>query len=232
MQRIKLLVIGVGPTGLGAALRRIERGESSVLILEAGAEPGGLASSVRDPQGFTWDLGSHLQFSHYEKFDAVLDAAMADSDWYHHDRSTWIRLGEESIPYPFQHNLHRLPPMMRWECVQGLLNATAVGDQPGETDFRTWIGRTFGAGIAAHFLCPYNSKIWAWPLEDMSHRRVGERVALARSGNRDEGHLSAAGQFCGDPMPAFGIHEPEEPELSGKPFRSGSLRTCFVFGHA
>jgi len=178
MQRIKLLIIGAGPAGLGAALRWIEHGESSLLIVEASPEPGGLASSIIDDHGFTWDLGSHLQFSHYEKFDSVLNAALPASAWLHHDRSTWIRLGEDSVPYPFQHNLHRLSPAVRWDCVSGLLDAANANSEQDPSDFRTWIYKTFGAGIADHFLCPYNSKIWAWPLDDMSYKWIGERVAV------------------------------------------------------
>ncbi len=63
------LVLGAGPTGLGAMLRLLELGETGCLLIEAEEQAGGLAASVVDDQGFTWDLGGHVQFSHYQAFD-------------------------------------------------------------------------------------------------------------------------------------------------------------------
>ena len=72
----RLLIVGVGPTGLGAAYRLQELGFEDYWILEAGNEPGGLASSHVDSKGFTWDIGGHVQFSHYAYYDNVLDRAL------------------------------------------------------------------------------------------------------------------------------------------------------------
>ena len=68
-QKSTFLIIGAGPAGLGAARHLLDLGESDFVILEASEGPGGLASSYRDVDGFTWDLGSHLFFSRYEKVD-------------------------------------------------------------------------------------------------------------------------------------------------------------------
>jgi protoporphyrinogen oxidase len=54
----RFLIIGSGPTGLGAAYRLKELGHSDFLIVEAAAYVGGLASSFRDDKGFTWDIGA------------------------------------------------------------------------------------------------------------------------------------------------------------------------------
>jgi protoporphyrinogen oxidase len=72
----RVLVVGAGPTGLGAAWRLHELGCDDFLVLEAGETPGGLASSFRDEHGFTWDVGGHVQFSHYAYYDSVLDRAV------------------------------------------------------------------------------------------------------------------------------------------------------------
>src|SRR5262249_21764290 len=57
----RVLIIGAGPTGLGAAWRLLAAGESDWLLCEAAVDAGGLASSVVDDAGFTWDLGGHVQ---------------------------------------------------------------------------------------------------------------------------------------------------------------------------
>jgi protoporphyrinogen oxidase len=74
-----VVIVGAGPAGLGAAWRLHERGHTDWTLFEAGRFPGGLASSVLDPQGFTWDLGGHVLFSHYPYFDEVMIRALGDA---------------------------------------------------------------------------------------------------------------------------------------------------------
>jgi protoporphyrinogen oxidase len=175
--RASFVIIGAGPTGMGAALNLLERGEEDFVILDAAAQAGGLASSFLDPQGFTWDLGGHVQFSHYEIFDEYMDQAFAKDGWLHHERESWVWIRGRFVPYPFQYNLHRLDPEEKWRCVQGLIHA---GRQPNPQlrHFRDWILGTFGPGVAEIFLLPYNFKVWAFPPEMLSHLWVGERVAV------------------------------------------------------
>lgn len=116
------LIIGAGPTGIGAATRLQEKGLDWVL-LEAENHFGGLSMSFRDDQGFTWDLGGHVQFSHYDTFDRYMDLALGADGWYTHQRESWVWIKKRFVPYPFQNNLHRLDPDDRWACVEGLLEA-------------------------------------------------------------------------------------------------------------
>ena len=90
----RFVIIGAGPTGLGAAAQLAARGESSFVILEAAGAPGGLARSFRDADGFTWDLSCHLHYSHYQHVDRWWDAALSPDHWLDHRRSTWVWLSE------------------------------------------------------------------------------------------------------------------------------------------
>jgi UDP-galactopyranose mutase len=175
---VKYLIIGAGPTGLGAADRLRELGHDDFLILERNDHVGGLSASFTDPAGFTWDLGGHVVFSHFERFDRLLDDLLGDRV-LRHQREAWIRLAGTWVPYPFQNNIRRLPPDMVWECVRGLLDihGNHHGDAP-PAHFREWIDKSFGPGIARLFMLPYNFKVWAHPPETMSHRWIGERVSV------------------------------------------------------
>jgi phytoene dehydrogenase-like protein len=84
---VTILIIGAGPCGLACARELDRLGYEDWLILEAADPPGGLASSVVDPAGFTWDLGGHVVFSHFGEFDALLRDTMGE-DIVHHDRSS------------------------------------------------------------------------------------------------------------------------------------------------
>ena len=174
---MKYLILGAGPTGLGAALNLLERGVDDFVVLDSQPGAGGLSSSYVDDAGFTWDLGGHVQFSHYEIFDEYMDLALGKDGWLHHQRESWVWMRDTFVPYPFQYNLHRLPHGDRWDCVKGLFAATKA-EPTKPANFKEWSTATFGDGVTEHFFFPYNFKVWAHPLEMMSYQWVGERVAV------------------------------------------------------
>jgi protoporphyrinogen oxidase len=171
------LIIGAGPTGLGAASRLHEKG-LDWRLLEARERFGGLASSWVDGQGFTWDCGGHVQFSHYETFDRYMEIALGRDGWLTHERESWVWMRGRFIPYPFQNNLHRLDPAERWACLEGLLEAARPNGQLKPRDFSEWMIATMGRGIYEAFLKPYNFKVWACPPEQMDYTWIGERVSV------------------------------------------------------
>ncbi len=168
------VIIGAGPCGLACA-RELERvGHPDWLILERSEHAGGLASSVCDPAGFTWDLGGHVVFSHFGEFDALLEEVM-DGDIWSHDRSSYVRFQDRWVPYPFQNNLRYLPQPVLEECLEGLANAPGGGP---DMHFASWMRAVFGAGITRHFMDPYNFKVWATHPARMSADWIAERVSV------------------------------------------------------
>ena len=137
---------------------------------------GGLASSWRDREGFTWDIGGHVQFSHYDTFDRYMDEGLGREGWLNHQRESWVWTQNRFVPYPFQNNLHRLDPEERWNCVKGLLAAEAGLVKPAH--FGEWMESTFGSGITELFMKPYNFKVWAYPPNLLDYGWIGERVSI------------------------------------------------------
>ena len=175
----RIVIIGAGPGGLGAAWRLRELGHANWLIVEAGDHAGGLASSVLDAGGFTWDLGGHVLFSHYPYFDQVMDAALGDA-WVEHIREAWVWMRDRWIPYPFQNNVWRLPAGDLTACISGLLDlqlSTRAVSPPPPRSFREWLLASFGAGICEVFMLPYNRKVWAYDPSRLDVGWMGERVA-------------------------------------------------------
>jgi protoporphyrinogen oxidase len=171
----RIVILGAGPTGLGAAYRLMELSYRNWDIYEKENQVGGLASSFKDQKGFTWDVGGHVIFSHYSYFDDLFEKLL-QKQYTEHIRESWIHVLDRLVPYPFQNNIRYLPPDKIWECVLGLLRV-----QKGNTipqNFREWILGTFGQGIAECFLLPYNTKLWKYPLEDMSRDWIEERVSV------------------------------------------------------
>ena len=175
----RIVIIGAGPTGLGAAWRLRELGHENFVVLEAHPYSGGLAHSFVDSAGFTWDIGGHVMFSHYDYYDRVFDEVMQD-DYVLNERESWVRVAGRWVPYPFQNNIRYLPKSDAADCLIGLIRAQAA-DAPSAADaanFGEFIDRVFGEGIARIFMRPYNFKVWAHPPEMMNKHWIGERVAV------------------------------------------------------
>lgn len=174
--KVQVLIVGAGPTGLGAAYHLNQLGNDDWMLVEAEDVAGGLAASFVDQNGFTWDIGGHVQFSHYEYFDKAMNVFLGDDGWFHHQRESWVWMRDRFIPYPLQNNIHRLPPEDLNKCLQGLLEIREKTPTKPK-NFQEWIQAGFGTGIAEVFLEPYNFKVWAHKPETMNAHWVGERVA-------------------------------------------------------
>ena len=172
----KIVILGAGPCGLGAAWRLKELGYDNFQVFEKNPYPGGLAASFKDEKGFTWDIGGHVEFSHYEYYDRVFETLLKE-DQLKHERESWIYLKERFVPYPFQYHIRYLPKEDIWRCLQGLMRSQEKHAKKPR-NFKEWILGTFGNGMAELFLLPHNEKVWAYPLEKMSYEWIGERVAL------------------------------------------------------
>jgi len=172
----RVVILGAGPTGLGAAVRLHELGHDRWQVIEQEDRPGGLARSYVDDAGFTWDCGGHVQFSHYAYYDALCDRAVGDA-WLDHERESWIWIKGRFVPYPFQNNIQRLDPADRDRALADVVRAAACRERR-PANFAEWIVATFGDALAELFFFPYNRKVWGYPLERLGISWMGERVAV------------------------------------------------------
>jgi len=177
MEKFDVVVLGAGPTGLGAATRLNQLGKNDWLLLEGKDKAGGLACSEITPEGFIFDMGGHVIFSHYDYFDELIDAACGEKSWESHQRVSYVRIKERWVEYPFQNNLYNLPIDDQIECISGVIDAAKARYDDKPTTFDEWILRVLGKGIADTFMRPYNFKVWAYPTTDMQCEWLGERVA-------------------------------------------------------
>ncbi|MBW3641423.1 MAG: FAD-dependent oxidoreductase [Actinobacteria bacterium] len=171
----RIVIIGAGPTGLGAGYRLQELGYDDWVILEANDYVGGLATSFTDDAGFTYDIGGHVMFSHYPYYDELVDKLMG-GDYTELQREAWVWMEDRFIPYPFQNNIRDLERQTVFDCVMGLIESQRQQHSP--ENFAQWVQAVFGAGIAKHFMLPYNFKVWATPPELMNYVWIGERVSV------------------------------------------------------
>lgn len=197
----KVVIIGAGPCGLGAAIRLQQLGYRDWILIEKEPSFGGLACSFKDTKGFSWDVGGHVIFSHYKFFNELADAGMiayanklldkslykeditnVANLWCSHKRESWIRYTPDNwIEYPFQnHFFSQNDHQVTKECFEGIQEAnrfSEVNRNYKPTNFEDWINRVFGKGLAKHFMYTYNFKVWGYYPSEMNADWVGERVA-------------------------------------------------------
>jgi protoporphyrinogen oxidase len=174
-------ILGAGLTGCTLARLLAEAGEE-VVVLEAAEDYGGLCRSIAI-DGFTFDLGgSHIIFSRDEEVLAWMRAVLGPNREERHRETKCFYRGRY-VQYPFENGLYDLPPDDRFRCVDGFVRAVIAaelaaehGESAAALNFRDWIYRTFGDGIADCYLVPYNEKIWKHPLDLMSAHWVDGRV--------------------------------------------------------
>ena len=95
--------------------------------MDANEEAGGLASTDVTKEGFLFDVGGHVIFSHYAYFDDVLAQALPNKeDWYEHQRISYVRSRNVWVPYPYQNNISMLPTDDQVKAIDGMIDAAEL----------------------------------------------------------------------------------------------------------
>jgi len=172
---LKVLIIGAGLAGLSAAYH-LEN--TDYLILEKENGIGGLCrSEVID--GFTFDYAIHILYSKDEYVSKLIREVLLKDNFNSQIRESWIYSKGVYTEYPFQAHTYGLPVEVIKQCVMGLIEAKYESNSPDKPEnFAEWIHKTFGKGIARHFMVPYNKRLWAVEPELMDYNWIAERVPM------------------------------------------------------
>jgi protoporphyrinogen oxidase len=174
-------IIGAGPTGIGAAYAS----KNSNIILEKSETIGGLCRSY-DVEGAVFDIGGHSFHTPHPEIRDMMERV--GLKLYTQERKAWVYQEDELIPYPFQKNYDRLSnEVVKEECANTLGNKILADSA---SNFEDWISLRFGAGIAKHFMLPYNRKLWARNLNRIATDWVVERVAAPKDEKQSFSEIS------------------------------------------
>lgn len=74
-------------------------------------DAGGLACTDETKEGFLFDMGGHVIFSHYQYFDELIEAAIGSGEkaWNVLERVSYVWMKGRWVAYPFQNNIAALP---------------------------------------------------------------------------------------------------------------------------
>ncbi len=166
MAKKRVLILGAGLAGLSAAWH-LQRQGYDCQVFEQETEVGGLCRSKR-VNGFTFDCDGHLlHFKHNYTLNLIRD--LLGAKIIRHKRSAWVYSFDRFSRYPFQANLYGLPKPIVESCLREFIKIHRNGSKfQAKSSFRHWIDKTFGRGIAQHFMIPYNTKFWTVPLDELN----------------------------------------------------------------
>ncbi|HNQ73009.1 MAG TPA: FAD-dependent oxidoreductase [Verrucomicrobiota bacterium] len=168
MQNTSTLVIGAGLTGLSCAYHL----QRDYLLLEKENEPGGVVRTRNRHNGFLCDGTGHWLHLRTPVMQRLVQQLLA-GQLVEYERKAVIHSHGVFTPYPFQANTYGLPAQVVYECLIGLLKARHPEDfgashpATAPQNFREWIERYFGEGIAKHFMIPYNEKLLGVDLREL-----------------------------------------------------------------
>jgi len=159
----KVVVIGGGLAGASAAYHLQE---FDPIVFERESSVGGLCRSFTQ-DGFTFDCTGHL--IHLKNaYVKELVARLLPDAFNSHERLAAIYSQSTTTPYPFQANTYGLPPGVVKDCVVGFVETLQAPPNGAPKNFHEWTLKTFGAGIARHFMLPYNEKFWKQDLRTIT----------------------------------------------------------------
>ncbi len=182
MRKVKVLIAGAGPCGLGAALEMQESGAGGAedfLIVDRSRRPGGWASSRTTAEGFTFDFGGHVLFphKHYLRFAHLLEKLPIR--WASSVPERGVQVQGRFLPYPAQRNLQRLPPgKMALAFGSVLLQRLRGGSEQPEGeggDLGSYLLGRFGGYLTSILMGPLNRKQWAHAPEKLTDVWVKHR---------------------------------------------------------
>ena len=152
-----------------------------------------------------FDVGGHVIFSHYKYFDDCLNEALpSSSDWYEHQRVSYVRYQDRWIPYPFQNNIALLPKDEQVKCLNSLIDAALeararpAADKP--SNFDEWNVRNIGERLNEIFMRPYNFKVWAVPTTKVCTPLIISESRLFVLIHVDERHMGRRTCGCSQPQ--------------------------------
>lgn len=177
-RRPRIVVLGGGPAGLGAAWRLARDGKADVRLVEAGAGFGGVASSF-EADGIYCDFGSHrLHPSTDPKILADIKALLGD-DLLVRPRHGRIRLKGSWIHFPLKpiDLAMKLPPLFSASLFFDAATAKLRAPKPEIETFGSVLLGGLGRTTCESFYFPYMKKLWGLSPDELAPTLAKRRVS-------------------------------------------------------
>lgn len=156
--RASVAVLGAGLAGLSASIH-LSKASVAHRLFEREEKPGGHATTILD-QGFRFDRTGHLLHLRDPAMQELATEVLPAAQYRNIQRKSAIFSHGVYTRYPFQANTFGLPPDVAYECLSGFIQAHFAQHDTAPQNFEQFCVQHFGAGIAKHFMLPYNARLW------------------------------------------------------------------------
>lgn len=168
-----IVILGGGLTGISAAYHLEQKGFNHYKLFEKETTLGGLCGSITQ-DGFTFDYTGHLLHVNDPYFHTLIASLVGLDHFNVIHRRSFVFSHNTYTPYPYQINLSGLPTHIIADCIQGYV--TRHQHIKKTRTFIDWVLKYFGTGFAKHFFMPYQRKIFAHDLNNITASWTGRFV--------------------------------------------------------
>ena len=189
MEAPKIVVLGTGMAGMGAAYRLHQEGIAPDLY-DKNPYYGGHTMSFRYETGFLFDVGPHISFTK----DTRIQELFADSV---EQRYETIQISLNNYwrghwpEHPVQLHLFGMPEDVVIKVISDFVEERQAPEKPIK-NYADWLYASFGKTFAENFPMQYTRKYHTTPAENMSTDWLGPRIYRPSLEEVLRGALSAA----------------------------------------
>ena len=163
---VKYLVLGAGPTGLGAAYQLSKLGIEDYLVLEKESAPGGLCRTFKKGE-FYFDNCTHIVFTNRERVKQLLKDLNCEMTPF--SRSAWVHAYDRLLHFPFQSAVADFPDDKKIEVIMDIAKQHyTLHSKELPINYLQYLYNNFGKVLCKDFMIPYNEKIWKTRLDQIS----------------------------------------------------------------
>jgi len=195
-----IAILGAGIAGLTAA-NFLKRNNVPFVLYEAGNKIGGLATSFKDADGFSYDFGAHFITNRLAEAVGVSSECRLVK---HYGEGVWLK--GKTYNYPF--GLIRIPRMtLSW--VAGQIKSLYNGKEPNSA--AEWFRRRYGSVLADEIALPL-IEAWSGASAENLSPAVGD--GLFGGGIVKTFYLKTAGKLTGRAVSCgYNREKPETPNV-------------------
>jgi protoporphyrinogen oxidase len=162
---MRIGIIGAGISGL--SLSRLLKDYAEVEILELGSAPGGIARP-KVVNGIPYHTtGGHCYNSKNEKVMDFIFSVLPKEEWHKVNRNAKILFRGHMINYPIEFSVKEIAKF-DIELASRIIEDFLTAQEREASDLEEIFKMKFGKTLAEEYLIPFNKKIWARDLREIS----------------------------------------------------------------